>query len=178
MVFDWQGLNMVANLDIHYFTDSGCGGCEDPEGGQLLRGEGWLPQRGRDDETFRSQGISRHFPHFSAGIWNLPPFPSFLCWNMESPAISLTSLVEFEISRHFPNFLLEFEISRHYPHFSAAILHILPFPSGIWNLPPFPSLLCWSMKSPAISLTYPLEFEISHHFPHLSAEVWNLPPFP
>ena len=35
---------------------AGGGGGEDPEGGQQYRGEGGLPQRGRDDETLRSQG--------------------------------------------------------------------------------------------------------------------------
>ena len=36
--------------------DAGGRGREDPEGGQLLRGEGGLPQRGRDDEEIRPQG--------------------------------------------------------------------------------------------------------------------------
>jgi hypothetical protein len=46
-------------------------------------------------KRFDHKVISRHFPHFSAGILNLPPFPSLLCWNFKSPAISLTSLLEF-----------------------------------------------------------------------------------
>ncbi len=109
--------------------------------------------------------ISRYFPHFSAGVWNLPLFPSLLCWSLKSPGIPLTYLHwRLKSPTISLTYLLEYGISHHFTHLSAVV----------WNIPPFPSLIRWSLKSSTIPLTYLLEFEISP-FPSLLCGSMNSP---